>query len=422
MFRRDGVTVAIVDVDMRLGPNPAKRRQIRRRRAGALVVLAGLVAVAVGAGMAVADPDDLFGGHRSPNPNASAPRKTRHPDSRSSTSAPVAVNVYSHDLPGMLTPVTRRARYLVYVPDSQGNGVYVINPTTYRPIRYFTTGAVVQHVVPAWDLRILYATNDIGNSLTPIDPNTGRRAGPNIPVADPYNMYFTPDGRHAIVVEESQHTLAFRDPHTFALQKALDVHCAGVDHMDFSADGTVALASCEFSGQLVRIDLRTESVAGYVQVGGSPQDVKLSPDGRTFYVANRFLPNRGVSGVQLVDASTFRVVGFIRTALDAHGLYVSRDTRELYVTNRAGGAITVINFATRRIVAVWKVPGTPDMGGVSPDGKTLWVSGRYSGGVYAISTRTGRLLASISVGVSPHGLCVWPQPGRYSTGHTGVMR
>ena len=203
----------------------------------------------------------------------------------------------------------------------------MINPNTYKVIRYIQTGTMVQHVVPAWDLRTLYATNDTGNSLTPINPDTGKRAGPNIPVADPYNMYFTPDGRHAIVVEEAAQTLAFRDPHTFALQKALDVHCPGVDHMDFSADGHFALASCEFSGQMVRIDLRTETVAGYVHVGGSPQDVKLSPDGRTFYVANRYLPTLGASGVQLIDARTLRLVKFMRTPLDAHGLYVSRNTK-----------------------------------------------------------------------------------------------
>ena len=322
----------------------------------------------------------------------------------------------------MLTPVTRRARYLVYAPDSQGDGVYVIDPLRYRVIRYIQTGAVVQHVVPSWDLRTLYATNDIGNSLTPIDPNSGQRAGPNLPVADPYNMYFTPDGRHAIVVEESLNTLSFRDPHTFALRKALNVRCAGVDHMDFSADGRSAMASCEFSGQMVRIDLRSETVSGYLRVGGSPQDVKLSPDGGTFFVANRFLPKRGASGVQLIDAGSFRLVGFMRTALDAHGLYVSRDTREVYVTDRAGEAITVIDFATRRIVHVWHVRGTPDMGNVSPDGATLWVSSRYTSAVLAISTRTGRVIASIPAGVSPHGVCVWPQPGRYSTGHTGVMR
>jgi len=327
------------------------------------------------------------------------------------------MNVYAHALAGMFGRVTRRARYLVYAPDSQGNGVYVINPNTYRVIRYIPTGAEVQHVVPAWDLRLLYATNDMGNSLTPINPDTGRRAGPNIPAADPYNLYFTPDGRHAIVVEEAMDTLAFRDPHTFALQKALPVHCPGIDHMDFSADGSFALASCEFSGQMVWINLRSETVGRYVHVGGSPQDVKLSPDGRVFYTANRYL-----SGVQLIDVHSLRVLGFIRTGSDAHGLYVSRNTKDLYVTNRAGGSVSVIDFATRRVVAVWHVDGTPDMGNLSPDGTILWVSSRYTGQVLAISTSSGRLLASIPAGTSPHGVAVWPQPGRYSTGHTGVMR
>jgi DNA-binding beta-propeller fold protein YncE len=392
----------------------ARRRAIRRRRTAGLAFLLALVAGSALAAVALSDSDD----HHLV-PARSAATHGRH-HRRETPARPT--NIYAHTLPGMLTSVTRRARYLVYAPDSQGDGVYVINPRTYKVIRYIQTGQLVEHVVPAWDLKTLYATNDVGNSLTPINPNTGKRAGPNIPVADPYNMYFTPDGRHAIVVEEANQILAFRDPHTFALEKALPVHCPGVDHMDFSADGSFALASCEFSGLMVRVDLATETVAGYIRVGGSPQDVKLSPDGRTFYVANRFLPARGSSGVQMIDARTMRLVGFIRTPLDAHGLYVSRNTRDLYVTDRAGGAVTVVDFATRHVVATWKVPGTPDMGGVSPDGKVLWLAGRYTGSVYAISTRTGKLLASIPAGVSPHGVCVWPQPGRYSTGHTGVMR
>lgn len=408
----------------RVGRSAARRRLIRRRRIGALAVVMALVAIGAGAAVALGDPDDFSGGNRLAHHRARAPSRLHwlHRSAPYVNTRSAPVDIYSHTLAGMLTPVTREARYLVYAPDSQGDGVYVINPTTYRVIRYIPTGALVEHVVPAWDLRTLYATNDVGNSLTPIDPNTGRRAGRNIPVADPYNMYFTPDGSHAIVVEEANQTLAFRDPHTFALQKALRVNCAGVDHMDFAADGSFALASCEFSGKMVQIDLRTESVMSYVDVGGSPQDVKLSPDGRIFYIANRYLPSEGASGVQLISADIVRVIGFIRTRLDGHGLYVSRDTRDLYVTDRAGGAITVIDFATRRIVAVWPVPGTPDMGGVSPDGKVLWVAGRYTGSVYAISTRTGKLIASIAAGISPHGLCVWPQPGRYSTGHTGVMR
>ena len=36
--------------------------------------------------------------------------------------------------------------------------------------------------------------------------------------------------------------------------------------------------------------------------------------------------------------------------------------------------------------------------------------------------KDGKLLARIPVGREPHGLCIYPQPGRYSLGHTGVFR
>jgi DNA-binding beta-propeller fold protein YncE len=150
-----------------------------------------------------------------------------------------------------------------------------------------------------------------------------------------------------------------------------------------------------------------------------PQDIRISPDGKTFYVADM-----GSDSVRLISARTFRQVGAIHTPADPHGLYPSRDGRELYVSDRGAGAVSVVSFRTNRIVETWHVPGggSPDMGGVSADGKLLWLSGRYNGEVYAFSTRTGRLVARIPVPGSPHGLCVWPQPGRYSLGHTGNMR
>ena len=116
-------------------------------------------------------------------------------------------------------------------------------------------------------------------------------------------------------------------------------------------------------------------------------------------------------------------IGFMPTGKGAHGLYASRDSKVLYVSNRGEGSVSVIDFATRKIVHRWEIPhGTPDMGGVSADGKVLWLSGRYSKEVYAIDTADGHLLARIKVGKGPHGLCVYPQPGRYSLGHTGVFR
>jgi DNA-binding beta-propeller fold protein YncE len=322
----------------------------------------------------------------------------------------------------MLTGAARLARPLVYVPNSESASVDVIDPRTYRIVEHFAVGALPQHVVPAWDLRTLYVTNDLGNSLTPIDPRTGKPGRP-IPVDDPYNMYFTPDGRYAIVVAERLRRLDFRDPHTFRLRHSLVVPCAGVDHLDFSADGSYLLASCEFSGRLVKVDVRRQRVVRVLELpdgpAGMPQDVKLSPDGSRFYVADLH-----AGGLWEVDGARLTVIGFLRTGIGVHGLYASRDGRFLYATNRGEGSVSVISFRTGRQVAKWRIPGggSPDMGGVSADGRVLWLSGRYDGVVYAISTRTGRLLAKIPVGQGPHGLCVWPQPGRYSLGHTGVMR
>ena len=336
---------------------------------------------------------------------------------------PPTVNVYAHAGANALSAEATHARSLVYVPNSESNTVDVIDPATYRVVDHFDVGALPQHVTPAWDLRTLYVDNDHGNSLTPLDPRTGKRKGPDIPVTDPYNLYFTSDGRYAIVVAEAFQRLDFRDPHTMALVKSVPVPCRGVDHMDFTADGALALASCEFSGQLVVVDLHALAVRRVIDlpdfgIRPMPQDVKLSPDGSTFYVADM-----QANGLWVIDAHTFALEGFVLTDKGAHGLYPSRDARDLYVTNRSAGTVSVMDFATRRIVATWRIPGgSPDMGGVSADGKVLWLSGRHNASVYALSTVDGHLIATIPVGNGPHGLCVWPQPGRYSIGHTGVMR
>jgi DNA-binding beta-propeller fold protein YncE len=119
-----------------------------------------------------------------------------------------------------------------------------------------------------------------------------------------------------------------------------------------------------------------------------------------------------------------RVHGFLKTGAGTHGFVISRDARRLFISNRGEGTISVLDFATNRLVARWRIPGggSPDMGGVSASGNVLWLSGRWNSEVYAISTRTGRLLRRIQVGPGPHGLSVWPQPGRYSLGHTGTLR
>jgi DNA-binding beta-propeller fold protein YncE len=329
-------------------------------------------------------------------------------------------NVYAHDGKNALSPAVRGVPPRVYVPNSGSATVDVIDQRTFKIVAHYRVGRLPQHVTPSYDLKTLWVDNDEGNSLTPVSPLTGRPKGPPVRVADPYNLYFTPDGRYAIVVAERNQRLDFRWAHSMKLHHSLSVPCRGVDHMDFSANGRYLLASCEFSGQMVYVDVRGQRVAKVLKLPHAmamPQDVKLSPDGRIYYVADM-----ASNGVWEIDAHRIRVVGFIHTGAGAHGLYPSRDARLLYITNRGEGSISILDFRTRKLVDKWNVGGSPDMGGVSADGKVLWLSGRYNAQVYAISTRDGHVIARIDVGNEPHGLCVWPQPGRYSLGHTGILR
>ena len=369
---------------------------------------------------------------------------------------PDAKNLYSEAVAGKMATTASTALARVYVPNVRSNDVYVIDPATMKVVDRFKVGINPQHVVPSWDLKTLWVANNAegrtDGSLTPIDPDTGR-AGKPIVVDDPYNMYFSPDGVSAIVVAEARRRLDFRDAHTMAMQQSISTpQCGGINHADFSIDGRFAIFTCEFQGSLVKIDMVGRKVLGYLKLAkplppktasrgrstadadycttakSMPQDIRISPDGKLFYVADM-----EADGVFVIDGETFKQIDFIATGIGTHGLYPSRDGTKLYVSNRGTnlihgpphgkGSVSVVDFATRKVDKTWPIPngGSPDMGNVSADGKRLWLSGRYDDVVYAIDTTTGDV-TTIRVGMEPHGLTVWPQPGRYSLGHTGNMR
>jgi DNA-binding beta-propeller fold protein YncE len=344
-------------------------------------------------------------------------------------------NVYSEVGANKFSPAVAGALSRVYAPNNITGKVDVIDPGTFTVVDHFAAGASPQHIVPSWDLQTLWVTGDVSGPgahglLTPIDPKTGK-SGPAIKVDDAYNMYFSPDGRSAIIVAEAMRRLEFRDPHTMELQGYVNTpQCPGINHADFAIDGSYAIFTCEFGSALVKIDMARRELVGALSLspGHMPQDIRIAPDGSVFFVADML-----GDGLVVIDGNSFKETGFIKTGIGAHGLYPSRDGKQLYVTNRGthniagvqrgSGSIAVLDFSTRKIVAIWPIPngGSPDMGNISADGKTLWLSARYDGAVYAINTSDGSV-KTIPVGGMPHGLTVWPQPGRYSLGHTGNMR
>jgi YVTN family beta-propeller protein len=416
-------------------------RRVRSAVTGAPVVALALVLAACGGG---SSSTPAAGGHGpSSAPTTSSAEATRPyvaPQFRHRIPGmpPVIDNdVYSQDRAGMLAPQVRHDPQLLYVPDSSptGHTVTVIDQRTRKIVRVLQVGYLSQHVVPSYDLSTLITNSSLSNEMAEIDPRTGLRTR-SIPVPRPYNLYFTPDGKAAVVMVEQDDLIRFSDPRTFRPIKDVSAPgCRGPNHADFSGNGRFFVVSCEFSGELVRVSTLGQRVTGVLRLDprptspnaspsglmgmSMPQDVRLSPDGKTFYVADM-----GTNEVRLIDAATFKQVGAIGMPSHPHGLYPSRDGKHLYISDRGAGRVSVLDFKTRRIVDTWTIPGggSPDMGGVSADGRTLWLSGRYAGVVYGFDTTTGKLVADIPVGGSPHGLAVWPQPGRYSLGHTGNMR
>ena len=80
-------------------------------------------------------------------------------------------------------------------------------------------------------------------------------------------MYWSPDGKYAIVVAEEYKRLDFRDAVSMKLAYSIPTpRCAGINHADFSIDGRFALFTCEFNGSLTKIDLVDRKVLGTIKL------------------------------------------------------------------------------------------------------------------------------------------------------------
>ena len=378
---------------------------------GATVALgalsAGLTRAQSFVGPTIGAPRQIDSGSRSDDALAASPVS-------SPTAEELASNVWAA-MRGGMAPAVASLPHRVYVPHELGGDVAVIDPASLQIVDRYWVGRTPHHVAPSYSLDRLYVNVMDSSYLTVIDPHSAKPTG-TIPVAVPYNLYFSPDGSKAIVAAEYYNRLDFFDPITWAPVARLPIPGNGVDHLDFSADGSYLLVSCEYGGQVVRVDVNQPAVTGVVRVGGLPIDVKLAPAGDVFYVANQ-----GRHGVSIIDPNSMREMGFLPTGRGAHGLAVSRDTRALYVANRLAGTISVIDFEAAGIARTWVVGGSPDMLQVAPDG-VIWASNRSHGAVSVIDSNNGNVLAWIRTGYAPHGLTYFPQQGRFSIGHNGVYR
>ncbi len=213
-------------------------------RSGALAVVAALVLGACDGGAALGGrsptglpvpPSDGTASTAPAVTPSAAPGSAGAPATRPAAS-PLTLQPYAAAGAGQLTGAAVRAKRLVYVPNQLSGSMQVIDPATYRVVARYPVPTSPEHVVPAWDLSRLWVNSDAGNALTPVDPVTGRPGTP-VAVRDPYNLYFTPDGRFALVMASRFRAIDVLDARTMRLVRSIPVPmCAGVNHADYTAD------------------------------------------------------------------------------------------------------------------------------------------------------------------------------------------
>ncbi|MEZ5208889.1 MAG: hypothetical protein R2690_18395 [Acidimicrobiales bacterium] len=126
-----------------------------------------------------------------------------------STAAPIDVvpgmppvvdptNLYSETGPNMLAGAVKDDAFRVYVPNEALGDGHRHRPTTYEVIDTYATGAIPQHVVPAWDLEPSTPSTTAGTRSRRSIRRRARTAKTSR--SNPYNLYFTPDRQHAIIV------------------------------------------------------------------------------------------------------------------------------------------------------------------------------------------------------------------------------
>ena len=314
-------------------------------------------------------------------------------------------NIYAADSPNNLSEVVKGDPELVYVPNFRSATVSVIDPKTYKIIKTIKTHAGPQHIVPSWDLKTLWVNDNKGNYLTPIDPKTVT-AQKDVYVHDPYNLYFTPNGKYAVVMAEADKQIVFRDPQTMAIKKTLKVPCDGVNHADWTADGNQFVATCEFTGKLILVDtpkmklLKVATLPKKTEMNPMPQDIKISPDGKTYYIADM-----ASNGIWVMPVNKFGHFTFIRTGKGAHAFRSAGDGRHVFVSNRVANTISRIDLQTFSVVATYPAPGGPDCMDLMADGKTILVTSRWARKLTVIDLASKKIVRQVPVGKSPHG--VW---------------
>jgi YVTN family beta-propeller protein len=225
---------------------------------------------------------------------------------------------------------------------------------------------------------------------------------------NPYNLNFTADGRHLLVLDWASDTstdeVIFYDLQAEKIDGRVEVSTWPA-HSLLSRDGQRLYVSGETAGDLTVIDVASRTVvARHVHGGGDAMGLALSLDGKVLYAAAG--ENKAIVKF---DTATNKPIGTIALPGIVHESTLTLDGRYLYTTLRRANRIVVIDTATDKIVTSIPQKGYPDLVTMEPTGRYALVTNRWADHVSVIDLTRHAQVRTIPVGKAPHGMALRPR-------------
>lgn len=303
-------------------------------------------------------------------------------------------------------------RAILYVTNSAGNDVTLVDVATFRVIGNIETGPAPHGLEASPDGSRVYVSGETDDDIVAIDTATSTVLW-KAPIGDrPNHIALSADGRYVYAPIRSADYADIVDTET--RQKIKSVPVGRSPHNAYRAPNNKWIYVTSMAEEKITIiDVATQSPLGAIPVGGEPRPAAITADNRWMYVALT-----GLHGFVVADIASRKIVNRVELApADAqdvstygytptHGLALRPDQKQFWITNVFGNSVEVFTLPEPKLLTTVPVGLAPNWMTFGPDGKLLHVSNAGSNDVSVIDTTTMKEIARVPVGLVPKRLLV----------------
>jgi len=313
-----------------------------------------------------------------------------------------------------------KARQKLYVTNSAGDDVTIIDVATHKPIGRIEVGPHPHGIAVPAAQDVIYVTIE-GNGknkageLVWIDPVTDKITRRMDIGPEPNQLAVTPDGKFAYVPVNDGHYEVIDLKQAKIIER---IETGGRPHNTLcSADGKrMYLAPMGAPKKVTIVDVATHKVSGEIPFTSVVRPIALTADEKRL-----FAEVDNLVGIEMADIAARKMIERVpaelteeqkKVASRSHGLGIRPDQKEIWECDVEHHDVHVYDITGTRPKQVATIPIGSQIYWLtfSPDGKVCYVAARGAGEVAAVDTASKKVIARMQVGKQPKRLIVVTLP------------